>query len=150
MYMPNPYDPVDRSLPGSSVRGISQARILEWVTLTSSRGSSQPRDRTCASYISCIGSGFFTTSTIWEAMLLMNNSWEFMGRLEEQACGEKKSEWIVPSSTIWPSKPEDAERGTNLQHASLTLPAEDQVPILSFKKLAGEKLLFSSLWICTD
>ena len=38
--------------PGSSVHGISQARILEWVTISFSRGSSRPRDQTC---ISCIG-----------------------------------------------------------------------------------------------
>jgi len=37
---------VDGSLPGSSVRGILQARILEWVAISFSRGSSQPRSRT--------------------------------------------------------------------------------------------------------
>ena len=37
-------DPMDCSPPGSSVHGISQARILEWVAMPSSRGSSQPRD----------------------------------------------------------------------------------------------------------
>ena len=41
---------MDVSPPGSSVYGISQARILEWVAISSSRGSSQPRDRT---HISC-------------------------------------------------------------------------------------------------
>ena len=45
----------DRSLPGSCVHWILQARILEWVAMPSSRGSSQPRDQTCVSYISCIG-----------------------------------------------------------------------------------------------
>ena len=44
-------DPMDYSRPGSSVHGIHQARILEWVAVPSSRGSSQPRDRTC---ISCL------------------------------------------------------------------------------------------------
>ena len=39
-------DPVDGSPPGSSVHGILQARILEWVAISFSRGSSQPRDRT--------------------------------------------------------------------------------------------------------
>ena len=43
------------SPPGSSVHGISQARILEWVAIIFSRGSSQPRDQTCISCISCIG-----------------------------------------------------------------------------------------------
>ena len=39
-------DPMDYSLPGSSVHGILQARIQEWVTMPSSKGSSQPRDIT--------------------------------------------------------------------------------------------------------
>ena len=58
---------MDSSPPGSSVRGILQARILEWVTMLSSRGSSRPRDRTRVSYISCTGRPVFTTSTTWEA-----------------------------------------------------------------------------------
>ena len=47
----NPCDRVDCSLPGSSVHGISQARILEWVAISFSRGSSRPRDRTCVSWV---------------------------------------------------------------------------------------------------
>ena len=43
---------MDCSLPGSSVHGISQARILEWVAISFSSGSSQPRNRT---WVSCIG-----------------------------------------------------------------------------------------------
>ena len=39
-------DPMDCSLPGFSVHGILQARILEWIALPFSRGTSQPRDRT--------------------------------------------------------------------------------------------------------
>ena len=45
-------DPVDCSPPGSSVHEILQARILEWVAMPSSRGSSRPRGRTC---LSCLG-----------------------------------------------------------------------------------------------
>ena len=45
------------SLPGSSVRGILQARILEWVAIPFSRGYSQPRDQT---RVSCIAGRFFT------------------------------------------------------------------------------------------
>ena len=47
-------DPMDCSPPGSSVCGVLQARILEWVTMPSSRGSSWCRDWTCIFYISCI------------------------------------------------------------------------------------------------
>ena len=39
-------DPMDCSLPGSSVNGIFQARVLEWAAIAFSRGSSQPRDQT--------------------------------------------------------------------------------------------------------
>ena len=45
-------DPVDYSPPGSSVQGLSQARILEWIVISFFKGSLWPRDQTC---ISCIG-----------------------------------------------------------------------------------------------
>ena len=48
-------DPMNRRPPDSSVHGILQARILEWVAMPSSRASPQSRDRTCISYISYIG-----------------------------------------------------------------------------------------------
>ena len=56
-------DPVKNNPLGSSIHGVLQARILEWVAMPSSRGSSQARDWTCIFYISCI----FTTSATWEA-----------------------------------------------------------------------------------
>ena len=48
-------DPMDCSLLGSSVHGILQARILEWVAMPTSRGPSQPRDQTPVTYVFCIG-----------------------------------------------------------------------------------------------
>ena len=48
-------NPIYYSPSGSSVHGILQTRILEWVAMLSSRGSSQPRNQTCVSYISYIG-----------------------------------------------------------------------------------------------
>ena len=56
-------DPLDCSLPGSSVPGTSQARILEWSAMPSSRGSSQPRDQT---RVSCLAGRFFTHWATWE------------------------------------------------------------------------------------
>ena len=44
-------DPMDCSLPGSSLHGILQARVLTWVAISFSRGSSQPRDQTRVSHI---------------------------------------------------------------------------------------------------
>ena len=50
-------NPMDCSPPGSSVHGILQERILEWVAIPFSRGSSWPRDQT---WVSCIAGRFFT------------------------------------------------------------------------------------------
>ena len=55
-WCPTLCDPIEHGPAGSSVHGILQARVLEWVAMPSSRGSSRPRDRTCASWVSCIGS----------------------------------------------------------------------------------------------
>ena len=49
----NSLRPMDCSLPGSSVRGIFQARILEWAVISYYSGFSQPRDQTRISYVSC-------------------------------------------------------------------------------------------------
>ena len=59
------WDPTDCSLPGFSVHGISQARIVEWVAIPFSRGSSPPRDRT---QVSCVAGRFFIISATWEAL----------------------------------------------------------------------------------
>ena len=60
-------DPMDCILPGSSVHGISQAKVLEWVTISISRWYFQPRNRTC---VSCIGRRIILSLShlgIWKA-----------------------------------------------------------------------------------
>ena len=57
-------DPMHYSLPGSSVHGILQARILEWVAMPYCRGTSQPRNQT---RVSCIAGRFFTSWATREA-----------------------------------------------------------------------------------
>ena len=59
-------DPMDCSLAGSSVHGILQARILEWIAISSSRGSSPPRDQTPVSCVFCIAGRFLTTEPLWK------------------------------------------------------------------------------------
>ena len=57
---PTLWNPMDCSPPGSSVHGILQSRILEWVAMPSSRGSSPSRDWSHVSSVSCTGWwGFF-------------------------------------------------------------------------------------------
>ena len=57
-------DPMDCSPPGSSVHEIFQARILEWIAISFSGGSSHPRDRT---WVSCTAGRFFTD---WATLIM--------------------------------------------------------------------------------
>ena len=107
---------MDYSPPASSVHGIPQARILEWVAISFSRGYSQPRDRTCISCIgrwiflplSCQGSSDFLLRTditeglpaaTWELPYASGGVWEFhdaqMG-LEELVIGWEEEIWRLP------------------------------------------------------
>ena len=102
-------DPRDCSLPGSSVHGILQARILEWVAMLSSRGSSWFRDQTHVSCTSCIGKQILYRCITWEALpnlLYLNESSYLEGWLLQFPCKNK----IPPSST---------PRGINLRHTFL-------------------------------
>ena len=68
-------DPMDYSPPGSSFHGIFQARILEWVAISFSRGSSGPRNRT---WVSCIAGGFFTDWARREALRVILDGMYFL------------------------------------------------------------------------
>ena len=61
-------NPMDCSSPGTSVHGIFQARLLEWIPISYPRGSSQPRHQTLVSCVSCIGRQILYHSTTWEAL----------------------------------------------------------------------------------
>ena len=83
---------MDCSPPGSSVHGILQVRILEWVAISSSRESSPPRDQTHVSCVSCISC---VSCTDWEAESLPLSH-----------LGNNSSKWLsgllpFQSVTIW-------------------------------------------------
>ena len=63
-------DPVDCSLPGSSVHGMLLARILEWVAMPSSRGCSPSWDRTHSSWVSCLAGRFFIVEPLKNHLLI--------------------------------------------------------------------------------
>ena len=91
-------DPMDCSPSGSSVHGVLQARILEWVAIPSSRGSSQSRDRICTSYVSCIAGRFLTCWAIEEAPSAPkpgtnSASTEWMRQLSVAMAALKESRW---------------------------------------------------------
>ena len=116
-----PCDPLDCSLLDSSVHRIPQARVLEWVAISSSRGSPRPRDQTHVSCTSCSG----RSSLGW---VLIRNAWgpyekrnpdadthtvrtpgeRGDGRLQAK---EKRLEWVL-SSLAEGTNPMDTE-GTN-------------------------------------
>ena len=62
---------MDGSPPGSSVHGISQARILEWVAISFSRRSSHPIYWNCISYVPALAGIFLSTGTTWEAAFIV-------------------------------------------------------------------------------
>ena len=93
------WDPMDYSPPGSSVHGVLQARILEWVATPSSRASSRPRDRIRISYVSCTGRWVLYHWATWEGIA---SFWK---------CRSSPDDQLVASSTAWAS----CERQTQMQ-----------------------------------
>ena len=75
----------DCSLPGSSIHGIFQARVLEWVAISFSRGSSQPRDRTWVSRIVGRHSTIWATREVFVFPIVKVN-----GKLQQA----KMAEWL--------------------------------------------------------
>ena len=79
------------TLRGSSVHGILQTRILKWVAMPSSGGSSLSRDQTHVYYVSCIGRGLggvFNTTTTWEALsdVYMLLNFNFISAYKSVSC----------------------------------------------------------------
>ena len=85
-------NPVDCSLPGSTVHRLLQARILKWVAMPSSRGSSPPKDGTHISYVSCMADGFSTASTAWEAPI-MNTQNPVLGKVSYMTSMDGTCSW---------------------------------------------------------
>ena len=97
-------DPMDCSPPVSFVHGSLQARIPEWVAMSSSRGSSRPRDWTRTSHFSCIAGRFVTTEPPGKLLFL---DWgHFWGAFLPVACNSANGPFIkMPSDYpvwVWP------------------------------------------------
>ena len=97
-------DPLDYSPPGLSVHGIFQARILEWVAIPISRGSSRPRDWM---QVSCITGGFFT---IWVKLIYFLIKWDVSKKWWwEPRAEDRKHELRFALHTIDTNSPQMAE-----------------------------------------
>ena len=116
-------DPVDCSPPGSSVHGIFQARILEWVAISYSMGCSQPRDQTCISSVSCIGRQILYHWATWEA-------WDLSRRSKNWCCWtvvlEKTLESPLDCKEIKPVHPEGNQSWIVIERTD----AKAETPIL--------------------
>ena len=94
-------DPMDCSQPDSCVHGILWVRILEWIAISYSRGSSQPKDWTHVSCVSCIGRQILYYCTTWEALLKWempkagNSAGTRNGRKQEFYFGQIKREPLL-------------------------------------------------------
>ena len=115
------------SMPGSSVHGILQARILEWVAMPSSRGSSLPRDQT---QVSRTAGGFFT----------------------DWATGEAEEYWVGSLSLLQGSTPWDAALITVAQlqaqkpNTGYPIPQNTAAKQYSLCSLSGEVNWIATLW----
>ena len=83
-------DPMDCSPPGFSVHGILQARVLEWVAISFSRGSSKPRDRTQVSHIA--GRRF----NLWATRQVKDD-----GKLQQPNSGRTRNNLDLPGMKVW-------------------------------------------------
>ena len=72
---PSLYNPMDCNPPGSSVHGVLQARILEWVAMPSSRGSFPPRDGNHTLYVSWLVSSLLLVPTVLLALDIQTPLW---------------------------------------------------------------------------
>ena len=107
-----------RSLTDSSVHGILQARILEWVAMPSSRGSSQPRDQTL---VSCIAGWFFTAEP-------RRNPYGLLEDIEYYMCSDVKNFETGFVSNWWRSRigfpfvlPQNGVQFSSVSRSCLTL-----------------------------
>ena len=91
-------DPMDCSPPGSSLHGILQARILELVAMSTSRGSSRPRNQTCSS---CIADWFFTAEPPQKTQRYLY--WHLIGR--HQGCCKTSYNTRKPLPTLTQTSP---------------------------------------------
>ena len=85
-------NPLDCRPPGSSIHGIFQARIQEWVAISYCRGSSLPRDGICISCVSCIG-------RIGRWILYHCTTWEAQMSPRQLQINVSKLEFLVNPST---------------------------------------------------
>ena len=128
---------MDHSPPGSSVHGILQARILEWVAMPSSRGSSLPKDWTG---ISCVAGGFFTAEPQEKPSKKVEET------IEEK--GKSHAQLRLEAGTCEGQPQPDPRKFCSVSHASGFIPPEGRR--LSYSSRTKCQLLTKSLVTATS
>ena len=118
-------DPMGCSSPGFSVLGSLQARVLEWVAISFSRGFTQPRDQTHIPLAPpALASGFFNTVTTWEAFPLLLLIFSI-----SNFCDFNYNEsWYVPLwvHPVWQSSPTFLEAGTGCREDTFSVDGDGE------------------------
>ena len=125
---------MDCILPGSSVHGILQATIREWVAMPSSRGSSWPRDWT---QVSCIAGRSLTVWATGEALccwgthVSLHPSWAW--------------HWPLPQGPLWAFPSHFPEWLVSSEISPFDSGADPPLPVISFQK-SGQSRVGAALW----
>ena len=93
---------MDCSLPGSSVHGVLQTKISEWVAISSSRRSSRPRDWTRVSCVTCIADRFFTCWAIRGSQANQHPQPSFLLLWHTDSSTHQSPGESVSTLTAWP------------------------------------------------
>ena len=117
---------MDCSLPGSSIHGIRQARILERVFIPFSRESFQPRDQTLVSHVA--GRFFTVWATIEKARDFQKNIYFCLISMQKHLCGSqqtgkflKRWEYQTTLSIFWETGPGCRSRSNRMGHGTMEL-----------------------------
>ena len=139
---------MDCSLPGSTVHGIRQARILQWVAISFSRGSSRPRDPT---YISCIGMWILYHWATTETLICIFCSVQFSSSVVSDSLRPHESQHTrPPCPSPTPGVHSDSHPSSQWCHPAIlssvvpfsscpqSLPASESFPMSQFFAWGGQ------------
>jgi len=127
------------NLPDSSVHGISQARVLQWVAMSSPRGSFWPRDRTHISYVSCFGRHILCHCATREALRTRTDSLKSVWTPWKRRMGTRGLCWYQGSTSL----SSDRGEGSALVPSSMSLESSIKysVHLTTSTKMIGSKVM---------
>ena len=132
------------SLPGSSVHGILQVRILEWVNISSSWGSSWPRDQTCVSCVSGIGKQILYHWATWEAQYILICAYKHTLSFRFCMSPLERKDWVTHSQ--WINYGKDRLQWWNLVDVILTKGSMSTLPGITWYYVVAKVIAVLHCW----